>query len=160
MANAFTNRIVQHPGRVTMTPVSGQSDTYDVSRAEGTVTQAGTPFDASTFNGVVDEYGMFYGSCSSSADALAKVVTCPGFALENGASIAVYFENGQEAADENCSLNVNGTGAYTISPELTGDEWEAGDVKVFVYTGSSWNIVSPTLITDAELTALETALGI
>lgn len=43
---ALTDRIVEYPGRITLTAVSGEADTYDVTRAEGTVTQEGTPINA------------------------------------------------------------------------------------------------------------------
>lgn len=51
----FKDRVVSHPGRVIMTPVQGEANTYDMSRAEGTVTEAGTPFNAATFNGIADD---------------------------------------------------------------------------------------------------------
>lgn len=51
----FTDRVVQYPGRVVMNPVSGEANTYDMSRAEGTVTAEGTPFNAETFNGMADD---------------------------------------------------------------------------------------------------------
>lgn len=46
----FTDRIVEHPGRVVMTPVSGETNTYDMTRAEGTVTEEGTPLNAANLN--------------------------------------------------------------------------------------------------------------
>lgn len=55
MANYFTDRVVQHPGRVVMNPVSGEANTYDMSRAEGTVAAEGTPFNAATFNQIADD---------------------------------------------------------------------------------------------------------
>ena len=55
MANYFTDRVVEHPGRVIMTPVQGEANTYDMSRAEGNVTTEGTPFNAETFNGIADD---------------------------------------------------------------------------------------------------------
>ena len=42
---AFVDRVVQHPNRVRLTPVSGQTNVYDMTRAEGTVTTAGTPLN-------------------------------------------------------------------------------------------------------------------
>lgn len=53
--NTFVDRVVQYPGRVIMTPVQGEANTYDLSRAEGTVTTEGTRFNAETFNGIADE---------------------------------------------------------------------------------------------------------
>ena len=55
MANYFTDRVVQYPGRVTMVPVQGEANTYDMSRAEGDVTNPGTPFNAETFNDIADD---------------------------------------------------------------------------------------------------------
>lgn len=55
MANYFTDRVVQYPGRVTMVPVQGEANTYDMSRAEGTVTTEGTPFNAAIFNSIADD---------------------------------------------------------------------------------------------------------
>lgn len=51
----FTDRVVQYPGRVTMVPVQGEANTYDMSRAEGTVTTEGTPFNAAAFNSIADD---------------------------------------------------------------------------------------------------------
>lgn len=47
---AFVDRVVDHPGRVRLTPVSGQSDVYDMTREEGTVTQDGTLLNALNLN--------------------------------------------------------------------------------------------------------------
>ena len=55
MANYFTDRVVQYPGRVVMTPVQGEANTYDMSRAEGNVTAEGTRFNADTFNDIADD---------------------------------------------------------------------------------------------------------
>lgn len=55
MADYFVDRVTEHPGRVQMTPVSGQSNVYDVERAEGAVTEAGTPFNAATFNAIAQD---------------------------------------------------------------------------------------------------------
>ena len=54
---AFENRIVEHPGRVVLTPVTGQSNTYDAdyTSAEGTVTQDGTLMDADSMNEAVQD---------------------------------------------------------------------------------------------------------
>lgn len=46
----FKDRIVEFPGRVKLTPVSGQPNVYDVSRQEGTITQQGTTLNAIVLN--------------------------------------------------------------------------------------------------------------
>ena len=65
-------------------------------------------------------------------------------------------------------LNVNSTGAKqvygtarsTTSTSRLDGAWEANDVKVFVYDGTYWRIVSQNIITSSELSSLETALGL
>ena len=47
---AFTDRIVQYPGRVELTPVSGQTNVYDMTAQEGTVTTEGTLLNAANLN--------------------------------------------------------------------------------------------------------------
>lgn len=47
---AFIDRIVEYPGRVKMTPVSGQTDVYDMTREEGDVYEDGTLLNANNLN--------------------------------------------------------------------------------------------------------------
>ena len=49
---AFTDRIVEHPGRYTLTDVNTNEvlGTFDLVRAEGTVTEEGTPLTAANLN--------------------------------------------------------------------------------------------------------------
>lgn len=166
MASYFTDRVVQYPGRVTLTP-TGASDTYDMARAEGTVTNPGSPLNAETFNGAIDLYAMFYGTCSTAASSSTKTVSCAGFELVTGATIAVAFTN-TTTYTGTTYLNVNGTGAKQIRgiPRSTTSNtrmdgaWEAGETKVFVYDGTHWQLVDQNIITSAELTSLETTLGL
>lgn len=55
MADYFVDRVVEYPGRIQLTEVSGQTDVYDVERAEGAVTETGTPFNAATFNAIAQD---------------------------------------------------------------------------------------------------------
>ena len=164
MANYFTDRVVQHPGRITLTATGG-SDEYDVDRAEGTVTTAGTPFNASTFNGMLDTYGAWYGTCSTAAGTQTKVVTCSGFTLVTGSFLVVKFDYGN-TYNGRIKLNVNSTGAkdvYNLS-EYSGDNYycyfEDGAVMIFQYDGTQFRVANAAIITNAELTALETLLGV
>lgn len=49
----FVDRVVEHPNRITLTNVSG--DTYDMTRAEGTVTEEGTALTADNLNSIIQE---------------------------------------------------------------------------------------------------------
>lgn len=54
----WKNRDVEFPGRRTLTDtLSGTSQTVDVTRSEGTVTEAGDAFDASTMNDLEGRIG-------------------------------------------------------------------------------------------------------
>ena len=164
MANFFKDRIVQHPGRITLTPTGG-SDEYDVDRAEGTVTEAGTPFSADVFNGMLDTYGMWQGTCSTSSITAAKTVTCPGFTLVTGASIAVFFTYGNTYNGQ-ITLDVNSTGAKNVRDYgqfydgYNKCGWDSGEVLIFVYDGTYWRLCNGAIILDSELSSLETALGL
>lgn len=46
----WVNRSTEFPTRRVLTPVSGEANTYDVSRSEGTITEAGDAFDATNMN--------------------------------------------------------------------------------------------------------------
>lgn len=54
---AFEDRIVENPGRVVLTPVSGEENTYDAdyTSAEGEVTQEGTLLNADSMNEAVQD---------------------------------------------------------------------------------------------------------
>lgn len=47
---AFFDRIVDYPGRVKLTPVSGQTNVYDMTREEGGVIDEGTLLNAYNLN--------------------------------------------------------------------------------------------------------------
>lgn len=162
MANYFTDRVVQYPGRVVMNPVSGEANTYDMSRAEGTVTEEGTPFNAEAFNGIANMIHA-YGTCATAAGTSTKVVECPGFVLNAGAKISVLFTN-ESTYTGATYLNVNSTGSKRIrsaseSTAKVNGLWNAGEVVDFVYDGSSWLITGQDLTAD-EIKALEDLLGI
>lgn len=162
MAKYFTDRVAQYPGRVVMNPVSGEANTYDMSRAEGTVTEEGTPFNAETFNGIANMIHA-YGTCATAAGTSTKVVECPGFVLNAGAKISVLFTN-ESTYTGATYLNVNSTGSKRIrstseSTAKVNGLWNAGEVVDFVYDGSSWLITGQDLTAD-EIKALEDLLGI
>lgn len=51
---AFVDRVVEYPGRVTLT-ATGNPDEYDVTRSEGTVTEEGTPLNATNLNSIIQD---------------------------------------------------------------------------------------------------------
>lgn len=50
----WTDRNTEYPGRRKLTKVSGEEDTYDVTRAEGTISDPGNAFNAQEMNDLED----------------------------------------------------------------------------------------------------------
>ncbi len=92
---------------------------------------------------------FYYGTCATAAATVAKVVTCSGFVLETGATIAVKFTYYNSGASP--TLNVNGTGAIAIkqygSTAASTYMWRSGEVVLFVYNGSYWELISKSTAT-------------
>lgn len=83
-----------------------------------------------------------YGTCSTAAATVAKVVTLSGFKLYTGAKISIKFTYTNTAARP--TLNVNSTGAKYIRAngvDLSGTSkynWRAGSLANFIYDGTYW----------------------
>ena len=96
-----------------------------------------------------------YGTCSTAASTVAKVVDCPNFALVTGASIRVKFTVTNTGAVSNLTLNVNNTGAKNIKYRNanlpSAGTLAANRVYEFVYDGTYWQLVGD-LDTDSNTT--------
>lgn len=92
---------------------------------------------------------FYYGTCATAAATVAKVVACSGFVLETGATIAVKFTYYNTGASP--TLNVNSTGAIAIKQYGTTAAstymWRSGEVVLFVYNGSYWELISKSTAT-------------
>lgn len=115
---------------------------------EGDVRIAGTL----TPDNIDYDFGVppfYYGTCATAAATVAKVVTCSGFVLETGATIAVKFTYYNTGASP--TLNVNSTGAIAIkqygSTAASTYMWRSGEVVLFVYNGSYWELISKSTAT-------------
>src|SRR5574344_391934 len=109
----FVDRSVEFPNRRKLTAVSGQADTFDVARAEGSVFVEGTKLDAANLNA---EFGKIKTETDDISNSLAKfVITCSSSLL--GKTIV-------------CT---NGIVSYSA---LVGTDL----VVVFSVTLGSWNI--------------------
>lgn len=104
MANYFSDRIVEYPGRIKLTQVSGETDTYDVERAEGTVTQIGTPFNADTFNDIAQN---LLDNTTEQIAALETTGTTDGWTWTK-------YSNGRMTAEK--VLSTGSTWSTVVSP--------------------------------------------
>lgn len=103
-----------------------------------------------------------YGTCSTAADAVAKVATCANFdKLITGVTIHVKFTNTNTAT--NPTLNVNNTGAKAIrrygstsAGNAIWTSWNPGAVISLTYDGSAWQM-NDFLNTDYDTSVTQTA---
>lgn len=93
--------------------------------------------------------GVFYGTCSTAAGTVAKVVGCADFTADNlkaGTIMIVTFTTTNSGAVANLTMNVNGTGAKHIkyiNNGTLGNLSSAGYLKAnteypFYYDGANW----------------------
>lgn len=153
-------------------PVGTQLGSYTLSKANvglGNVdntSDANKPISAATQNALdqlsakVGNAKQFTGTCSSAADATAKVVTCTAFTADDlvkGTRISVYFDNTNTGAVGSLTLNVNSTGAKSIKyiyngtyESIPGNNYiKAGQIYNFTYDGTYW-VVDMMYNTDAD----------
>lgn len=84
--------------------------------------------------------GQGYGTCSTPAATVAKVVTCANYALTAGGIVVVKFTN---AVPANATMNVNSKGAKSIyykGAAITANIIKAGDTAAFVYDGTRYQL--------------------
>lgn len=93
--------------------------------------------------------GVFYGTCSTAAGTVEKVVECADFTADNlkaGTIIVVTFTATNSGATANLTMNVNGTGAKHIRyinngthGNLPSAEYlKANTEYPFYYDGAYW----------------------
>ena len=112
----------------------------------GTATEAdalATPrkIDGVAFDGTSDI--VHFGECSTAGSTAEKTVSCPGFALQAGARIAVKFQN--ENLASSLLLNVESTGAkavYAHGAAVSSGIFKAGCVYDFVYDGTQYQLLN------------------
>lgn len=140
-------------GNVTESTVAS----WGFTKNEGTLTgvtmngeSQGTSGVVNLGNVVTGNAKIFYGTCSTAAATVSKVVTCAAFTaadLVRGALIFVTFDNTNSGAVASLTMNVNSTGAKSIkklymttpSPSLnSAGELKANKTYLFGYDGTYW----------------------
>lgn len=94
-----------------------------------------------------------YGTCTTSADATAKVALVAGFdTLLTGVEVRIKMTNSNTAT--NPTININNTGAKAIKifgstavGNTVGTSWNPGEIVSFTYDGTNW-LVTGFLNTD------------
>jgi hypothetical protein len=98
---AFTDRVVEYPGRVVLTP-TGNANEYDMTRSEGTVTEEGTALNATNLNTIIQ-------------DMIDNAIAPYSSALDVDANGNVHFRNLQSGSVQ---MKVN-TAKTTVTATVT-----------------------------------------
>ena len=103
-------------------------------------------------NDTLSDLGIGYSSCSTELATLAKVVTIIEYKLKTGGLVAVKFTYSVPA---NSTLNITGTGAKAIyynGTAIQSNVIQNGDIALFVYTGSVYELLTTTSKNSLPLT--------
>lgn len=112
----FTNRLVENPGRVKLTPVAGQPNVYDVERQEGNIIQPGTPINAETLGSLVSRWG----------DTMEGDLDMQNYRLKFGGSSGQIYRIGN-------SNQLKFEGFDVIAESLYDGYYEGRPAKVYSY---------------------------
>ena len=130
--------VIEGKGLVDQTALAGKQDKLT---AGTNITIDANNVISATGGGGGDDSKYYFGTCATGASTRAKVVECEGFTLEEGATISVYFTNGQ-SYNGYPQLNVNGTGnvAVVYKGGSAGIRymWSAGEIIDFTYHNEYW----------------------
>lgn len=123
----FLDRVSTYPGRVKLTPVSGQANTYDMVRADSP-TEPGTPLDKVTFESIVHSRltGRYY----------TPVLTREVSASSAGLTVSPLPTSGwiYDADNENRATS----GTYTV--EVSSNNG-SGTKAAEAFSGDGWQSV-------------------
>lgn len=86
--------------------------------------------------------GQGYGTCSTAAATVAKVVSLSSYSLVKGGVVAVKFTY---AVPASATMNVNSKGAKAIfyrGSAITANVIKAGDLATFIYDGTRYHLLT------------------
>lgn len=98
--------------------------------------------------------GFGYGTCSTAAATVAKVVTLSSYNLTSNGFVAVKFTY---AVPASATMNINSKGANAIyykGAAITANIIQAGDTGIFVYNGSQYHLITTDRLAKNAVTGL------
>jgi hypothetical protein len=104
------DRAPTYPGRVTMTPVAGQPNTYDMVRADEPI-ENGTPVNKALFDSIAADMAALQKNINDSLFAITQRVALSTLAV--GAEVGLY-ENGVLTPFILVMKNYEGTGRNLV----------------------------------------------
>ena len=143
-------------------PVGG-AITIDSELSESSV----NPVQNRVLTSAINNYGIYYGTCTTAAATAAKVATLDnsdGFSLVKGVTVAIKFAHYNKIA--NPTLNVDGSGAKSIkrygttAPSTSAtSSWNDNSVLILVYDGTYWQLTNWLNTTYSAMSVAEYEAG-
>ena len=131
----FKDRVPTHPGRITLTPVAGATNTYDMVRADAP-TEVGTALDKATFNSIVHSRltGRYY------SPTVTQITTTQKTGVKvNPIPRTAWVMNGKtEMTSGGYTIKgsaLSSTSSNTLTEAFDGNTstyWESGDTLTFL----------------------------
>ena len=126
------DRVANYPNRWKLTPVTGENDTYDFTRADDPVV-AGTPLNKATF--LTDATAALVGALSGNTPSLPDEAIAELATVISGLSPddIIHFESGSYTGAGTHGQNNPNTLTFTFKPRIVF-VWEQ-QTSNFTYTG-------------------------
>lgn len=122
------------------TPTETSGRQYPVVPDSSGNLSVNVPWEDTTYTN--EKLGQGYATCTTAAATAAKKATLSNYDLVKNGVVAVKFDN---AVPANATLNVNSKGAKNIyykGAAITADVIQAGDIAVFMYDGTQYQLLS------------------
>lgn len=123
----IVDRVPTHPGRIKLTPVEGQTDLFDMARADDPTVE-GTPLDKATLDSIIQSRltGRYYAATASriadsTATATANLIPSSGWTNES----VTYAKNGNFIATASSSENNSISPSFAFNGTTSG--WRASE---------------------------------
>lgn len=129
------DRVSTYPGRVTLTPVTGQENTYDMVRADSP-TVAGTPLDKSTFltDAVATAVGNLTGTTpsvpSEAIGAIASALSTMGITNVGHLESGSYTGTGTSSTSSWLSISFSITPKFVLIVAANGNTGQPSDTTI------------------------------
>ena len=86
----WVDRVTQYPTRRVLTAVSGEENTYDVTRAEGTITAEGDAFNATNMNDFEERIENAFVVTTKILNAGATSITIENSDISSNSVLSIY----------------------------------------------------------------------
>ena len=107
----LVDRVVEYPGRVKLDPVPGEENVYDMSKAEGEITMAGSQLNADT---LTEAFGLVYEDYTGTVTYEAGAIGTRALAVNMGMATRDGYKLGALLI-----MSATNASAYQIQPYVS-----------------------------------------